>query len=326
MARNKLSCAAALITVMATAVGIATTAWQANLAARERDAATEAKTAAESEAEHARIEANSALRLADVLIDSFLISAPRRTEAELQAVRHLLERHVQGVRREHDNNPHLRANLLDALGRVYLRIDLFAEAESLIREAAGIREPEFGINSLEYALSLGSLGELAYRQGDLPTAAEHFRNALALHRSLPRGVHTDVAQAANNLGVALRLLGSAEEAHALHREALALRRAGGVENQLVAESLNNLSAIHLDRGELDDAEQLLEQAPRHPSSLPGREPSSGRANPQQPRHHRFPAAGPRAGRDLPAGSDRARPSQPRAFGRVGGRRSPTWPA
>ncbi len=260
VARNRVATAAGILAVVAIAAGTVATAWQAGIAEQERDLARDAGTAAAAEADHARIEAASAQRLAEMLIDAFLVAAPRRTAAETDKVKRLLDRHVIATRREFSGRDHLRANLLDALGRVYLHVDLFDEAEVLIEDAAAIRRATFAEDSLEYALSLDSLGNLAYRRGQHDLAARHFGAALELHRTLDNGVHTDVAKAANNLAVALRLLGRIDEARTLHEEALALRRAKhGDAHRLVAESVNNLAAIHLDVGDLQRAEECMQQ-------------------------------------------------------------------
>lgn len=251
IARNRWASAGLFLATISAAVGGAATARQAAIAAKQAEIA-------DAEAEHARIEASSARRIADVLTEAFLLSAPSRTEAELAEVDVLLGRHASSARRQYEGQPHERANILDALGRVYLELGLFDGAGELIDEAAAIRGAEFGDESLEAALSLGSQGELAYRRGDHRRAAAQFERALELHRSLPRGVHTDVAHATNDLAVTLRLLGEVERAATLHAEALALRRHDLGENHpAVAESLNNLAVIQLEREQYSEAEESL---------------------------------------------------------------------
>ncbi|MEQ1894641.1 MAG: tetratricopeptide repeat protein, partial [Planctomycetota bacterium] len=215
---------------------------------------------ARAEAEHARIEANSFQSIADFLMDAFLPVAPAEDEAWQHLGRERILAQAARLRRQYAEDGHTRANMLDALGQVCLRIDLFDDAEALLREALEIRAATFGPDSLEYALSLRSLGQLDYRRGDVDRAAEALAAALALNRSSPEGTHTDVAGLANDLAACLRSAGRGEEAEALHREALELRSRDGGETLPVAESLNNLAGVLLDRGDFAQGATLLEQA------------------------------------------------------------------
>lgn len=228
-------------------------------AERERDLAGEARRRAEHEAEHARIEASSNHMVAEFLGDTFLSSGVVGDSAERARVLATIARRAEQVRRQHDGSEHLRANLLHALGRACAAIDGFEPAEALLREAAAIRAGAFGEHSLEYALSLGSLGQLWFRQGRLEEAATALREAHRLHVECPLDVHTDVALAANDLAAVERALGNTEPAKALHERALELRRQGG-DPVLIAESLNNLANSEADlaqgRALLTEAWQL----------------------------------------------------------------------
>jgi len=146
----------------------------------------------------------------------------------------------------------------------------------LIREALAIRAGTFGPQSLEYALSLRSVGQLDFRRGEYAGAAEALREALALNRICKPGTHTDVASLANDLAACLRNAGQVAEAERLHEEALALRRQAADGTLPVAESLNNLAGIHLDREEFEQSARLLQEAleirdkilgPQHPLTL-----------------------------------------------------------
>ncbi|HVS09740.1 MAG TPA: serine/threonine-protein kinase [Planctomycetota bacterium] len=243
--RNRIPVAAALLALLALVYGYI--------------AASRGESRARDQALHARIEADSFQSIATFLMDTFLrsdvIGDEQRSDA-LESVR----RQAEHVRRAHREDPHLRANLLDALGRVAASLDRPEEAESLLREAHDLRLKTFGDRHIEVALSLGSLGALQFRRGKLAEAEDLLRRALALHRSLAHSTHTDVALAANDLAAVLRNQGSLDEAEDLHREALALRRAAGTHTPAVAESLNNLAGIHLDRGEFDAARALFEES------------------------------------------------------------------
>ena len=136
------------------------------------------------------------------------------------------------------------------------RVGSLDDAERLLEEAATLRRQHFGERSLEYALSLGALGQLWYGEGRLQESADALRQAYELHRASPPDVHRDVALAANDCAAAERALGNVARARELHGEALALRRLAGEPLQ-IAESLNNLANsepdLTLARAQLEEA-------------------------------------------------------------------------
>jgi serine/threonine protein kinase/tetratricopeptide (TPR) repeat protein len=254
--RNKLVVGSGIAVAVSLLGGIAASLHLAATARAERDAAGVAQRRAEHDATHARIEATSNHLVAEFLGETFLSADLVGVPAERERVLATIQRRAEQVRRQHAGNDHLRANLLHALGRACAAVEAFAPAEALLREAAGIRAAGFGEESLEYALSLGSLGQLHWRQGRLADAAEALRAAYRLHVECEPDVHSDIPQAANDLAAVERALGNVDRARELHRQALAQRRVDG-DPVLVAESLNNLANSEPD---LVAARALLEEA------------------------------------------------------------------
>ncbi|MEZ5963179.1 MAG: serine/threonine-protein kinase [Planctomycetota bacterium] len=223
-------------------------------------AARRGEQRAHAEAEHAHTEADSFHSIADFLMDAFLPTQPADDAAWQQRAHARILAHAARVDRQYADVPHMRANLLDMLGQVCARLDLYEDATRLVQQAMDLRARTFGEQSLEYALSLRSAGQVKFRTGAYAEAAELLERALPLHRAAPTHPHADVAAVANDLAACLRNLGRDTEAEALHLEALALRRADGDDTLAVAESLNNLAAVHQQRGEFAAAAQELRQA------------------------------------------------------------------
>ena len=220
-------------------------------------------------AESAIIEAASFQGLAEFLEETFLTATVARDRARLHLAQESVLEQAERVRRQyHDQDP-TRANLLDALGQVCARLDLFEDAERLMREALELRERTFGSRSLERAQSLQSLGQLDYLRGEYASAAQRLREALELYRQSAGEERTDVSSLANDLAACLRHTGQDEEAAELHLEALELRRGVEARSLPVAESLNNLSAIHMDRAEFALAAERLQEALEIRSSILG---------------------------------------------------------
>jgi serine/threonine-protein kinase len=219
-----------------------------------------AEQRARTQALHARIEADSFQRNGEFLLEDLLASTDPSDAAALARERAVILEHAERVRREQSGESHLRANLLDSLGRVAQRLGAFDDAEKLIREALAIRERSFGASNLETALSLKSLGLFHLARGEPVPAAEILARALELHREHAQETHTDVASIANDLASALRPLGRLDEAEGLAREALGIRRAAGDGSLAVSESLELLGAIARDRGDLAGAGARFEEA------------------------------------------------------------------
>ncbi len=244
--RNRLAVASAVAVLVALVFGVVS--------------ARRGEERAQAQAMHARIEAQSFQGIAEFLMETFLASTSELSPEQLAQRRERIQTHAALLRRLYGDQDHLRANLLDSLGHVAERLGLVEDAFALVQEALEIRARDFGETSLEYALSLRSLGLLRYGKGELAPAAELFERALAVHRARAGETHTDVALVANDLAACWRGLGRLDAAEALHREALTLRRADGDGSLTVAESLNNLAGIALDRNDLPAAVKLLEEA------------------------------------------------------------------
>ncbi len=148
---------------------------------------------AEAEAQHAKVEADSFQSIAGFLMDAFLPAQPAQDADWQERARERVLAQAERVRRQYASLDHERANLLDTLGQVCLRLDLHDDAEPLMREALAIREQAFGARSLEYALSLRSLGQLAYQSGNYSEAARLLGEALPLHRAAGTRTHADVS-------------------------------------------------------------------------------------------------------------------------------------
>lgn len=223
-------------------------------------AARSSERIARFQAAHAKVEADSFQSISGFLMDAFLPAQPAQDAAWQQRARQRVLAHAERVRRQYADADHERANLLDTLGQVCLRLALFADAEALSSEALAVRARAFGPESLEHALSLRSLGQTKFATGEFAAAADLLARALTVHRAAATDTHADVASVANDLAACLRNLGREDEAEALHREALAIRREHGDASLPVAESLNNLAAVLQGRGELAPATVALREA------------------------------------------------------------------
>ncbi|MHC5003197.1 MAG: serine/threonine-protein kinase [Planctomycetota bacterium] len=223
--RHRVGVAAALVMLLVIVAGSVATAMMARRAVAERDLARSAERRAEQEAVHARIEAETSHEITRLLLETFIVPAGGPSPVESAAVLTRLDEELNRIRTRYAEQPHLRANLIDAVGRACCSAGLFGPAQALIDDAAELRRVTFGADSVEFALSLESQGKLALARGDSAAAADRFAEALAIHRTAPRGVHTDVPGAIMRLADALVRDGRSDEAARLLREAIEIRAA-----------------------------------------------------------------------------------------------------
>jgi serine/threonine-protein kinase len=160
------------------------------------------------------------------------------------------------------DQPVIRAAVQTTIGRTYLDLGLYAEAEPLLRQALATRREVLGPRHADVGESLYNLGGLAFKQGDHEAAKARYEEALGLYRSLLGEDAMEVAQILNDLAMVLEE-GKAdyEGARPLLERALAIKRAHlGERHRDVAQAVNNLGMLHYRKGDLDEAERLLREA------------------------------------------------------------------
>ena len=108
-----------------------------------------------------------------------------------------------------------------------------------------------------HAKALNVAGRLAWYQGDLLAAREHYEMSLAISQTLDD--QPGISRALNNLGNIAYDLGDYAAAHDLHSQSLTIRRALN-DQRGIAASLNNLGNIATLQGDYNTARTLHEQS------------------------------------------------------------------
>lgn len=205
-------------------------------------------------------ERDKAVRVAELMEEIFAASKPWATRADAVTARELLDRGAERVRRELEDQPEIRAELLETIGRSYTALGLYDPAESILTEALEIRRRHLEATDPEVADSLRILGELqGYRQ-ELERAEALLREALdILGRSYGRD-HPEIADTVNHLGVVLGEQGRLEVAIHLLEQAAESRRLPAADPVELAETLINLGVYHEQLGDYPEAARVLEEA------------------------------------------------------------------
>ena len=134
------------------------------------------------------------------------------------------------------------------------------EAAPLYDSAIALLRTPSALDSATLADVLNGRMVLAYRTGDLETAARLGREILDINRALLGPDHPRVARETNNLAQVLQRMDRPEEAEPLYREALRVLEATvGPEHPYTALGMSNLAAV-LDRLDRDDEADSLFRA------------------------------------------------------------------
>lgn len=213
-----------------------------------------------SQARRARQEATRADAVAQFLEELFQAADPRLARGEMPDARELLRRGTRRLGQELQDQPLLRARLLDILGGIHTELGLYDEARPLLAEALAVRERLDGPEDPEVADTLVHLGAVAHLSGK-GDAVPLFSRALAIREERLGSEHQDVADVLNNLGTALAARGRFDEAEATLRRGLAIQeKLWGERDPRVAKALHNLGGIAYYRGRTEEAERLMARA------------------------------------------------------------------
>ncbi len=163
------------------------------------------------------------------LLDLFALPDPRRYAGETVTAHRLLDAASDAIRNDLEEQPDDRATLMASIGSAYLGLQLYAEAEPLLRES------------------------LARRRDDIAAVAQRRELVVLLL----------------NLATALRHLDGDDEASSLDHEALGLLTASRLDQPRLAAFLNNQATLRQHRGVFDSAEALYRESLRMRTRLHG---------------------------------------------------------
>lgn len=230
-----------------------------------------------AERDRAESESETATRVTGFLTDLLGAVDPREAQGSEPTVREVLERGVARIG-ELEDQPAVQADLYMTTGKVYDALGDFEAADSLLARALELRRGLYGYGPHEELAEVQVLlGRLRMEQGRFDEAEPYMARALeqrrALHPEGSEGIADDMVE----LGDAYRLLGRADDALALYRDALATYEGlDAPPRASIAITRNNVALVHHEAGRLADAlpgyeravEELLDTlGPRHPYSL-----------------------------------------------------------
>jgi serine/threonine protein kinase/tetratricopeptide (TPR) repeat protein len=242
--RHKVSVAAAAIVLLALLTGITGTTVGMMRAVRAEKSATE-------EAENAR-------QVSDFMVGLFEVSDPGEARGNTITAREVLDRGVEKIKQELQDQPLVQARLMDTMGEVYRKLGLLDKAESLARGALQTRIDVLGDNHIEVSKSLNSVANVLSERNDYDEARIIYERSLAINEKIYGSDHLKVADILNNLGYVLSGQGDFDGAIRSIKRALEIReKVLGPDDENVANTLNSLGAVYFRQGKYAEAEPLF---------------------------------------------------------------------
>jgi serine/threonine-protein kinase len=213
-----------------------------------------------SERDRAQLEAQKSARMSELLTSLLTGADPFASRDREPTVRNILEAGAERVNKELADQPELKAEMLNVIGRVYQRLGMLDAAKPLLDEALAIGRGSTQ-ESVRLAQSLNEMGILLRQRGDVAGSVPLLEESLAMRRRLLGNQDKDVAVTLVELGRSLSDQNLPERAEPLFRESLAIRLAiFGEEHRETSTSKAALALLLLERGDLAQAEPLFRQA------------------------------------------------------------------
>lgn len=196
-----------------------------------------------------------------VLIDLFETSNPGVTPGgEDMAVGEFLEQSEAVVLEELDDRPVVQARMNHVLAGVHGARSEWECSGRLLRDAYEQLRQATGERSPRTLVVYHDLAKHVHQVGELEEGREMLSRSLAMHRAVLGERHADVAQALQDLAMALPATDPRREE--MLEEALAIRREVAPEDSVGLASNLNALAVHTRRSDPDGAERLYREALR----------------------------------------------------------------
>ena len=196
----------------------------------------------------------------DFMLALFEASETGETLTDTVRAREMLGRGVTRAR-ELEGQPELQAQMLDVIGRLYLHVGEYKQAQPLLEEALAKRRQLYGAIHTDVATTLEGLAQALREQGDGNGAASLDREALGIRRKLLGPTHVKTADALFNLAADLHVAGDYKGAEPLMEEWAAMVAAQPPEvTKRRADQLSGLGYVYWVSRDYARAEQLFREA------------------------------------------------------------------
>jgi serine/threonine protein kinase len=224
----------------------------------------------------AEVSSRKASRTVEYLQNVLTSADPYRDGSQVRVI-DLLEKASHSLESDLSEEPEVEATIRHTLGRTYLELGAYAQAEQELVQARALYERLFGMQTTEAQVVENAIGRLLYKKGLYREAAARNRSAMNALRTLVGEEHAQTCWAQYNLGKALDALGESRDAIAQLGECAQIRmRVLGEEHPHTLIAINAWALALARNSQLAEAEGLLVKnlegltrvsGPEHPNTL-----------------------------------------------------------
>jgi len=208
-----------------------------------------------------RQKVEEARQISDFLVSLFEVPDSSEERGNTITAREILDRGTEKIERELPDQPLMRAQMMQTLGRVYSSLGLYQQAQPLLEKALTIMKSVGDESRLEMADGLLELSFVYGTQRQFTEALLLSREALSIREEALGADHVEVTPALERLGTLLRDTGDYAQARKHFERSLAIREnALGAEHIELARTLTELGRLHNMIGEYEEAVRLYERA------------------------------------------------------------------
>lgn len=234
---------------------------------RARHAETEARLAeadAKSAEAEAKVEAKTAGRVSDFLVDLFKASdlmggKPGEKHGKEITAEQILHLGATKVREELADEPVIQARLMETIGTVYVNLGMYDEAEPLLRDSLTIRHELLDTKDPEIADSHRALGRLLRAIEKNDEAAMHFDKAIKIFELDLATNFNELSGVYNDIGVMVRE-NDPNAARAAHQKARDIMAEYDPENEHIWALDANIAVLDVGIGQFESAKVAFENA------------------------------------------------------------------
>lgn len=221
-------------------------------------------------------ERDRANRVTDFMIGMFKQSDPSKAQGNVTA-REILDKASTDTEAALAKDPDLKAQMMDAIGKIYINLGLHDQAQALLEKAVDLRRSAFGLNDRQTLSSMFGLVKVFEVQHRYTDAENLARQTIDLQKRALGEADPDTLRTESALGSILYGETRFAESEKLFRETLeAQRRVLGVESKDTLDTMIGLATALEREGRIPEAMksylQLVEITPRvlgpdHPDTL-----------------------------------------------------------
>lgn len=223
--------------------------------------ASQQRNEAVAQRARAEIEAETARRTTEFMVDLFEVSDPSEALGNTITAREILDKGVERVDTELADQPEIQATLKSTMGTVYTSLGLYGQAIPLLQSSLDTRRDILGADDPQVFDSMDDLGRVLGRSGDYAKALEFYTDAYEAKVANGEAESLEAATSLSGMAEMLMEQGEYAEAGPLFVQALELRRKllGDVHPD-VAESIRKYGLNLFYEGQFEEAEKNLRMA------------------------------------------------------------------